>query len=186
MRSWAWGLAMLAAAACGATAQEAGPEGGPAAAVARASICAPGPDFAALAARAPEWGWTALPRKDALKLQAIPDKKALIQGWTVTDGFGAPVYLLVETSETPRPRRLTCELVFQEPDSAGVLATLSRQGFGETGLGAPRLVGPLPAGGRFTEWAPQDSAWRLITYSVPNPPKKGPTLSRIRFSGVEP
>ena len=152
--------------------------------IARASICAPGPQTGAIAARAVEWGWTELPRKDALKLQLIPDKSALVRAWRV-GSEAAPAYLLVQTPDTPPSRRLTCEVLTAEPDSAAVQALLGQKGFGEP-LGEPRLRGALPTGGRYLEWAaPEGSPWRLITLSVPAPPKKGAPLTRIGFSGVE-
>lgn len=152
--------------------------------LARASICAPGPQTEAIAARAVEWGWTELSRRDALKLQLIDDRSAQVRGWRV-GSEAAPAYLLVQTPETPTPRRLTCEVLTAEPDTAAVQALLVQQGFGEP-LGQPRLQGALPTGGRYAEWgAPEGSPWRLITLSVPTPPRKGPALTRIGFSGVE-
>lgn len=157
--------------------------------LARASICSPAgeagsPNFDAIAARAPEWGWTELTRREALRLQAVPDNKAVVSGWKVGPPE-APSYLLIQAPATFNPRALTCELMFEEPDSASVQSLLSTQNSGEP-LGAPTLEGPLPQGGRFVEWtAPEAGGWKRITYLVPLPPRKGPTLSRIRYSGVE-
>lgn len=156
--------------------------------LARAAVCAPPddarPDFDAIAARVAELGWPELSRREALRLQAIPDKKAVVRAWRA-GAQALPSYLLVQTSPTPRPRQLICEAIFEGPDSAAVQSRMADGAFGER-LGPPTLQGPLPQGGRFVEWAaPADSGWRRVNYSVPVPPKKGSWLHRIRFTGVE-
>lgn len=182
MRSIAAGLALAFAA--GAAAAQGDPRPSVDHVMGQASICAAAPNAAAIAARAAEWGWRETPRKDALRMQAVPDKTALIRGWFVGSAE-APTYLLVETPNTPLPRRLTCEVVFQTADPLAVEAAMGERGFGAP-LGAPTLTGPFPAGGRFSEWqAPPETGWRLITLSLPARPRKGPPLNRIRFSGVE-
>jgi hypothetical protein len=177
----------LALAATSATAQPL-PAASAEALLDQAAICTPGPGMVEIALRADGKGWPALKRKDALTLQATPDKSAQIQGWTVPMAGRAPAHLIVETPAAFSPRRIACELVVADADGAALVAALEGRDFFGDGvpLGRPRMRGAWGQGGTYVEWAaPADSPWRTISLISQPPPRRGPVLTRVRFSGVE-